>query len=364
MNLLIDCHSFDSNFSQGVTTYIQGIYSILPKIAPDINFYFAANNIEKLINIFGSEPNISYIPLNSKSKIDRLLLLWPRLIKEYKIDVAHFQYISPLIKNCKTIVTTHDILFLDYPQFFPTSYKLSKSYFFKRSAVNADLLCTVSDYSRERIAHHYNLDSKCILLTPNAVSNDFFCKINEIKTNSFDKYLLYVSRIEPRKNHIALINAFVRLKLYNEGYKLVFIGKETVPTPKLYELLNSLPIIQKREIILLPQVSYKELIHYYKNASLFLYPSLAEGFGIPPIEAAVAGIPVICNNATAMSDFTFLGDNLIDFNDEDLLDRRIIKILEKTPENLKSIRDEVNLIYNWKTISNNLYNEIKKRFYE
>lgn len=123
MRLLIDCHCFDFEISQGITTYIQGIYSELPDLAQDIEFFFVASNIGKIKRIFGERENIHYVPLVSKNKIYRLLFEIPDIIRKNNIDVAHFQYVSPLIKNCKTIVTLHDILFVDYPQYFPFPYR-------------------------------------------------------------------------------------------------------------------------------------------------------------------------------------------------------------------------------------------------
>jgi len=360
-NFLVDCHCFDSTISQGITTYIKGIYTILPSKAKNIKFFFIAYDIEHIKNIFGEKDNIIYIKLNSTNKLYRLLFEIPNLIRHYKIDFAHFQYVSPIIKNCKTIVTLHDILFIDYPQYFPRSYRFFKGLSFKYSAKTCDLLCTVSNYSKERISIHYKICSNNIIITPNAVSNDFKY-IPDIRLKLMpEKYILYVSRIEPRKNHIAAVNIFNKLNLANEGYKLVFIGKETVATPELYDLINKLPLNIKSNIIIIPQVSYTDLKLWYKNASLFLYPSIAEGFGIPPIEAAVAGVPVICNNSTAMSDFTFFKENLVDFNNEEILIERIRLILTNAIGST-ILRDTILSYYNWETIAKNFLEDIANRF--
>lgn len=358
MNFLVDCHSFDSKISQGITTYISGIYRYLPNFAPDINFYFAASNIDAIKKIFGEGDNIKYIKLSSKQKWKRLLFEFPLLIKKHHIDVAHFQYISPLLKNCKTIVTLHDILFIDYPQYFPYTYRLSKGVLFRLSAMKSDLLCTVSGYSKDQIVHHYKIDSNRILITPNAVLPDFK-KIEGERPRNFPlKYILYVSRIEPRKNHIAIIKAFTRLNLAQKGYTLVLIGKETVTTPEFHEIITNEKF--NKNIRLIPQVDCDTLKLWYKHASLFIYPSIAEGFGIPPLEAAMAGTKVISNNSTAMADFTFFGDNLIDISDSKLLDNRIMEALN-APSNMRMIAETKKIIaskYNWETIAHNFNNSL------
>lgn len=353
MNLLVDCHCFDFGISQGITTYIQGLYQILPSLAIDIDFYFVAADVEKLRSIFGEGNNIHYVSLTSKNRIHRLIFEIPNIVKKYNIDVAHFQYISPIIKNCKTIVTLHDILFVDFPKYFPFNYRISKAFLFKLSAKRADLLCTVSNYSRKRISFHYGIEENKIIITPNAISHDFI-SIQGNKPHYFpDKYLLYVSRIEPRKNHIALVKAFERLNLAEKGYSLIFVGKETVETPELHKYIDNLNEKDKAAVRVISQVSFSELKLWYKYASLFIYSTLAEGFGIPPLEAGATGIPVICNNSTAMADFSFFGDNLIDISDDKILDNRIIEILfNDCKMNLREISNEIYNRYSWNTITN------------
>ncbi len=362
MKLLVDCHCFDFNMSQGITTYIEGIYKILPRLAMDINIYFVAKDVDKIKKIFGEASNIQYIPLVSRNRIYRLLFEIPNIIKNYGIDLAHFQYVSPLIKNCKTIVTLHDILFVDYPEYFPLSYRVSKRPFFYHSAKKADLLCTVSNYSRSQISNHYNIPKDNIYITPNAVSKEFL-SIDEGRIERMpEKYLLYVSRIEPRKNHISILESYLRLRLYDEGYYLVFIGKETVDTPELHNALNLLSQDIKEKVIPISQANFSDLKKWYKNADLFLYPSKAEGFGIPPIEASVAGVPVICNDKTAMSDFKFYKEDLIDFENKDLLDSRILYHLSRhSNKEVDLIKNEILSKYNWESIAYD-FNQALNRF--
>jgi len=350
--------------SQGVTTYIQGIYSYLPSFAPNVTFYFAAKDTDKLKSVFGEADNIRYIRLEGKNKIYRLLFEIPKIVRKYNIDYAHFQYVSPLIKNCKTIVTLHDILFLDYPQYFPWSYRLSKGIMFKISAKRSNLLCTVSHYSQKKICEHYKMDPSRICITPNAVSNDFYMIREGKPTDCPEKYILYVSRIEPRKNHISAVEAFNRLKLYEKDYSLVFIGRETVDTPELHRYIESLDKSISDRIIFIPQATYDDLKKWYKNASLFIYPSIAEGFGIPPIEAGAAGVPTICNNATAMSDFDFFKENLLDFSNTEKLDEMITYNLSNCASNrskeLGDVIKSIRIRYDWKTIASKFNSEIQK----
>lgn len=368
MKLLVDAHCFDSRTTEGINTYIKGLYSELIKIAVDIDFYFAAQNIDKLKQLFGERRNVHYIALSSKNKVYRLLFEFPIIIKKNNIDISHYQYTSPLIKNCKNIITLHDILFMDYPRLFPLSYRLVKGVLFKISAKRTDLLLTVSDYSRRQIAQHYHIPIEDILVTPNAVSNDF-AHIDKaeamafVKQRGIEKYLLYVSRIEPRKNHIALLKAYSELALWEKEYHLVIIGRRTLATPDFDTYYEHMDTKAKQYVHIINQVSYSELKYWYKGAVLFVYPALAEGFGIPPIEAAAAGIPCVCSNRTAMGDFTFFDKNLVDPCDDMLLKDRILQSLNLVGNsNVVAIQHQIYQRYNWESIAKKLYQELKNRF--
>lgn len=355
MKILIDCHVFDGKF-QGTRTYIEGLYSCLVK-HEDIDFYFAASDMEGMKRVFGEAGNIHYIQLKSKSKFKRLALEIPQIIKKYGIDYAHFQYISPLVKRCKEIVTIHDLLFLDYPQYFPLSYRIKNKYLFKRSAKRADVLLTVSEYSRNEIVRHFNIDNKKIAVTPNAVlSIPSDLKMEDVKKKwKLDKYILTVGRIEPRKNFLILLQAFVELKLHEKGYKLMIIGAPDLAYYEFYNYYASLPEDIKNAVAI-DKASFTELVSLYKNASLFVFPSLAEGFGIPPLEAIEYGCPLLCSNVTAMAEFDLPKEVMFNPTDMEELKRKISITLENN-----SIHIDKATIYekfNWKNSADMLYNSI------
>lgn len=359
MKLLVDCHCFDFPTPQGINTYLSGLYGALIPMAQDIEFVLAANNIDRLKSIFGEGDNLSYVRIPQAGSLQRLVSVFPPLIKKHGIDVAHFQYVSPFVKNCKTVVTLHDILFMDFPDYFPFTYKLTKGVMFRYTAKRADMLLTVSDYSKKRISAHYDIPLDKIYITPNAVT-DRFSSVSRTEAQGYVKsrygienYIFYVSRLEPRKDQYGLITAYVQSQLSKQGIPLVIAGEESIKDVRIDTLLAGLPMGVKSMIRFLHGVDNEALTRLFKGASLFVYPSKAEGFGIPPLEAAVAEIPTICNNATAMSDFDFFGHMLMDTSDPDklakMMEETIVNPLSKA--NLNKISNDVMNRYNWHKIA-------------
>jgi glycosyltransferase involved in cell wall biosynthesis len=313
------------------------------------NFFMAAHNIERLQSVFGIHENVFYLKYSSKNKFTRLLFDIPKLITQNKIDYAHFQYVIPPVKRCKYIVTIHDVLFLDFPQYFPLFYRIKNKLLFKYSANKSDIVLTVSQYSKEKIEKHFRVSN--VKIIPNAIDSIYFEKYNKenevqiVKNKfNFENYFLFVSRWEPRKNHHTLLKTFVENGYYKK-YKLVFIGDDAIETKSYNNYYNLLENEVKEQIVRLKKVGFHDLVHLVRASTLSVYPSFAEGFGIPPLESIASNIPTVCSDTTAMSDFKFIGNCLFDPSSSDDLN---LKIMTALRDNLiEDKRNQVNLKYKW-----------------
>jgi glycosyltransferase involved in cell wall biosynthesis len=350
IKIFVDCHVFDGGF-QGTRTYIQGLYLELIK-ANKYDIYLACCDVQNLKSIFGEQKNVTYLEYYSHNKFYRLLIDAQRLIKKHKIDYAHFQYSVPPIKHCKYIVSTHDVLFLDYPEYFPKMDSFIKHKLFKYSAKKSEIVLTGSIFSKERLEEHFKI--KNVHVQVYGVEDIFFGVYNkeEIKRHVVNKYevnnyLIYISRHEPRKNHFLLLKSFLSLKLY-ENHDLVLIGDITFRDLKFDELMKSLEPEIRNKIKLLNKVAFKEMILLLRGADVAIYPSKAEGFGLPPLESVAAQVPTICSKTTSMAEFDFFGDDFINPMDiEDVKNKILNKLNNPDKERLKELAAFVKQKYNW-----------------
>lgn len=350
MNILIDAHVFDGKH-QGTRTYLKEIYSELIILKPNWIFYILAEDIENLQKEFGYRDNIVFLKLKSHNKFYRLFVEIPSLIKKHKIEYTHFQYITPIRKVGKYIVTTHDILFEQkkFKKYFPLKYRIINGFLFRYSAKRADILLTVSEYSRKKISELYHIPIEKIFVTPNAVNKKFTLlkeSENPFKEDNFpNKYIFYVSRIEPRKNHLIILKAFVDLKLYEKGYSVVFAGSKDFPDKELVKYLENNSQILENTLFWKNNLSINELKYYYVNCELFVFPSHAEGFGIPVLEAMIFNKKVLISNQTAMKDFDLPLEMTFD------------------PNNLQELKQKLNfLLFSQHDINEELYHKILSKF--
>jgi glycosyltransferase involved in cell wall biosynthesis len=362
INLFVDAHVFDDEF-QGSRTFLKEIYSIIAR-KEGIRLYLAAYDTENLKHIFPPEDNLVFLKYRSRSGWLRLFFDIPAMIRKHKIDYAHFQYITPPVKNCRHIVTIHDVIFKDYPDEFSLPYRMLKKLLYKTSALRSDLITTVSEFSKESIEKFLHTGKRPVYVIPNGVHPRFFEPYRKEESKrfvaekyGFDKFILFVSRIEPRKNHIFLLKAYLELELHLKGYQLVLLGHESIPVPGFDEMLDGLPPDIRKYIFKSRDIDDEDLLEIYRAAALFVYPSKAEGFGIPPLEAAALKIPVLCSNTSAMKDFAFFGENHFDPYDYELFREKLKNILDLPPATafLEQVAGVIRQEYSWGRSADKLF---------
>lgn len=203
---------------------------------------------------------------------------------------------APIIYSNK-ISTIHDVAFLDFPQTFNKGFLYAYKFLIPRILKTSKHIITVSNFSKDEIIKAYHIIDNKVSVVYNAVSSDF--KHNENQFLKQKKYFLAVSSLNYRKNFLAVLQAFVYYAKSNPDENLYIIGDIRNSSFKGIDI----DIYKKHpQIKFLGRVSDRELIDYYSNAMGFIYPSLYEGFGIPPLEAQACNCPVLLSNIPSLKE--------------------------------------------------------------
>jgi len=357
LKIFVDGYLLNKEY-QGTKTYLKELYKEFSVKNKDISIFIGCFEDAEIIKEFESYTNINWIFYKSTNRFIRMFFELPKLIKEHNFHYAHFQYLIPFVRNKSTkyITTIHDIIFNDYKDQFSFSYRIVRNFLFKYSARKTDLLLTVSDYSKERIKNVYKIDNKPIYVVANAVSKDYFEPYDKNVSKDYisnkygiGRFVLYVSRIEPRKNHHKLLKIFFDLKL--EDIALVLIGNSSINNAEFSKYVNELTDDQKKLFFHLKNIDEEDLKEFYRACDIFVYPSLAEGFGIPPLEAAATKSNVICSKSTAMKEFDFFSPYHLDPTNDEQLGKALkdLNIQTRNEDRLIKISELVKNNYSWES---------------
>lgn len=299
----VDFHAFDGKF-QGSRSHLIGLYRALVSLCPDFEFVLFLDQVEQLKSLPGFDrPNVRCVRMPNANPLVRLAWQLPRLARQHRLDALHTQYIVPAWPGCRTVVTIHDVLFEPYPEYFTPFFVWRSRWLFRRSAQVADVVMTVSEYSRQEIARRYRVPVDRIGLLLNAVDPQVFhpardndSPVLHDRNLASGRYLLTVGRIEPRKDHATLLKAYAQLGA--DAPPLVVVGQRDFGDQAFDQALRALP--HGCDVRILSDVDDTELPVLMQHALALAYPSLAEGFGMPPLEAMACGTPVVTTDSTAL----------------------------------------------------------------
>jgi glycosyltransferase involved in cell wall biosynthesis len=243
-------------------------------------------------------------------------------VARLNLDLLHSpDFIPPFRRNCKSVITIHDLAFLLYPHFLT---KESARYYgqIDQAWRKTDHIIAVSEATKQDSIKMLGVPEKKITVIHEA-ANPIYRPLpaEEARQKVKEKYkldkdfILFVSTIEPRKNLPSLLNAYRQLRnKYKRDELLVLAGSKGWLWEEVYETVERLNLEQ--EVVFLGRVPSVDLVHLYNAARLLVHPSFYEGFGLTPLEAMTCGTPVIVSNTAALPEV--VGDAGLMINPHDI----------------------------------------------
>lgn len=297
----VDAHVLAGKY-QGTRSTLTNLLVALGEITGTRRLIVYADDAEAARAAIGVEA-FDYAALSARGAVARLLG-FPARFRRDGVSIGVFQYIAPL--EGRHVVFVHDILPITHPRYFPWAMRLRMRVLGALSIRHAAMVLVVSDDTRRAVAARFGLPPERLRVVRNGPSFALAAYAGAPQPET-PRYILTVGRIERRKNVGLLVEAFLRADL--PDVRLVIVGAVDAgfafarPADPRIELRSHVPDAA--------------LIALYRGASLFVYPSAAEGFGLPLLDATLFGLPAIAANRTALPE---VGGDLVRYFDPEAAD--------------------------------------------
>jgi glycosyltransferase involved in cell wall biosynthesis len=324
------------NGARGVGTYIRKLLFYLEEIDHE-NTYVLIHHKKVSDKLYEKYEHliVPSIPLPFGTYVRKIIQL-PKVLEKSGFDIVHEpMQIGPffLKSNYKKVVTINDLGALKYPKIHSKMQYIRERFGIPIILQNVDVVIAISNETKANILTYFNIPEDKVKVIYDAVDENFRV-IEDVNILSFtkskyhlpDKFILNVATLEERKNIRVLIKAYYELIKYgNFEHKLVIVGKKGRGHEAIFEEVNDLGINEM--VYFIEYVSEDSLPVIYNLASLFVFPSLCEGFGLPPLEAMACGCPVIASNTSSIPEVVGNAGLMCDPNNIDDLTYAMYRVL-------------------------------------
>jgi glycosyltransferase involved in cell wall biosynthesis len=272
------------------------------------------------------------------SALDSRLRELPRLAEEDQLDLFHAPavHVRPSLPpvprlRCPVVATVHDVLPLT---FYRTDLPLRLRAFYRwnlRRAVRASSVVTVSVQSRDDIARLTGTDRERVAVIPNGV--DFPPNVDSAVLSRLrisPPYLLFAGSYEPRKNLAATLDAYREVVRAGKPHQLVaIVERQSGHAAAIHERIRELGLEDR--VRLLHSVAESDLRAVYTQAEMVLFTSLAEGFGLPPVQAAACGVPVVASDLPVLREILGTNGEFVDPRDPEGMAAAVLRLSDDEP---------------------------------
>jgi glycosyltransferase involved in cell wall biosynthesis len=318
----------------GIGTYIRNLLRQLARIDCSTEYVLLCQQADlDVAEQLG--PNFRTVLEPSPNYSLREQIRVPWVLRRVRPDVYHApHYVLPAGVHCRSVVTIHDCIHLMFPQYLPSkaAYAYARASLWA-AARRSDCILTVSEASKRDILHFFNVPPEKIVVVSNAIDEHFWVTpLEEDVERVRERYqlehqfVLYVGNIKPHKNLVRLIDAFADLRKCGfDEVKLLIIGDEISKLPALRRAVHRHKL--HKHVRFLGYVSDETLAILYRLAAVFVFPSLYEGFGLPPLEAMASGTPVVTSNVSSLPEVAGGAAVLVDPYDVDSIADGLRRVL-------------------------------------
>ena len=293
----------------GIGTYIRNLVRALAELDRESRYHLLVGSEGR--EAFEGLPGNFHIVLERSpvySARELAAVSW-RLLR-LDLDLYHStHYVLPALVPCRTVVTIHDIIHLLYPEYLPSPLALFYAQrMIRRSLLRGDRIIAASRNTKSDLMEYFGVDGRKIQVIYSGVADEFRRRLPSEELERWlthlgirRPYLLFVGNPKPHKNLDNVFKAYARaLELHRFEESLICVGDRQGLAFKIQQRAVSLGIADR--VRLLGHVAEEVLPPLYQGATLLLYPTLYEGFGLPVIEAMASGVPVITSNTSALKE--------------------------------------------------------------
>jgi len=316
----------------GLGSYTRSLVRGLASIDPQGDYTLFFNPTLPTAPLTGAE-RMRRVVVPTRNALARYFVTLPLAVARERIDVFHVQYAAPPLCPARTVVTIHDLIHERHPEFYPHDMVVKYRAIVPLTVRNAAVVLTISEYSKRDIVRRYCVPPEKVVVAPRTASPAFVHIHDQSRIaivceryGTGEHFILSVGNIERRKNLKALIAAYVRLRQANAtSAKLVLVGSRGWLHDDVFAVARQSGYAD--QLVFTEVVPEDDLVALYNAADLFVYPSLFEGFGLPPLEAMTCGTPVVCSNTSSLPEVVGDAALTIDPLDTDGLAETMARVL-------------------------------------